>query len=121
WLARHLHRAARGALALDLEAWERASPDLAAEVLARTVATVGAAPRPLGRGRVAAVVRRLRAGEPRLTFGGAILGRAGAQLIVAAEDPSAVRAAAPEARRPPLVGAPFDGSPVVTDAAILIC
>jgi tRNA(Ile)-lysidine synthase len=121
WLARHVHRQARGALAFDLTAWERAAPDVAAEVLARAVATVGAAAYPLGRGRVASAARRLKAGQRRLTFGGAILGRAGAKLVVTPERATSNIPDLRASRRPALVGAPFGGSHVVTDAAILIC
>jgi len=121
WLARHVQREANGALAFELEAWDRAAPDLAAEVLARAVATVGAADHPLGRGRVATVMRRLRAGQRRLTVGGAILGRVGAKLVVAPERATSMVPSGRARRGAALAGAPFEGSYVVTDAAILIC
>jgi tRNA(Ile)-lysidine synthase len=121
WLARHVRREPAGALALDAAAWDRAPAALADEVLARAVATVGAGAHPLGRGRVSAVARRLRAGQRRLTLGGAIVGRAAGRLVVTPER-AAVRAPRPRHRgRPPLAGAPFGASHVVTDAAILIC
>ena len=117
WLARHVRREAGGALALDAAAWERAPRDLAAEVLARAVTTVGGtAPAP-GRGRVVAAARRLEAGQTRLTLAGAIVGRALERLVVVPE-----RSSLPTTpiRRPTLAGAVFDGSHVVSDAAILI-
>ncbi len=121
WLARHVHHGASGALVFDLTAWEHTPPDLAAEVLARAVATVGGAAHPVGRGRMATVVRRLQAGQRRLTVGGAIVGRVAPRLVVAPERATSREPYAEHAWRPALVGAPFGGSHVVTDAAILIC
>jgi hypothetical protein len=121
WLARHAHRETEAALGFDLTAWDRAAPELAAEVLARAVATVGGATYPPGRGRVAMVVRRLQAGPCRLTLGGAILGRAGARLVVAPENATSSVVSVRDVNRPALVGAPFDASHVVADGAMLIC
>jgi tRNA(Ile)-lysidine synthase len=121
WLARHVQRDAGGGLVLDAAAWDRADPELAAELLARAVATVGgAAPAP-GRGRVRTVVRRLAGGDGRLTLGGAIVGRVGGRLVVTPERPRSV-AAGPRSRPHAALGGPaFGASHVVTDAGILIC
>jgi hypothetical protein len=121
WLARHVRREATDALSLDARAWDGAASALAGEVLARTVATVGGRARPLGRGRVEAVVRLLRQGRARVTLGGALVGRAGARLVVTPERPTSQGPDRMAGRRPPLAGAPFDASHVVTDVEILIC
>jgi tRNA(Ile)-lysidine synthase len=121
WLARHVRRAAGGALAFEAAAWDRAPRDVAAEVLARAVATVGATTPPPGRGRVVAAMRRLEAGRAGLTLAGAIVGRAGGRLVVAPERSRSSVIGARRARRPALAGAVFGGSHVVSDAAILIC
>ncbi|NBB71947.1 MAG: tRNA lysidine(34) synthetase TilS, partial [Alphaproteobacteria bacterium] len=118
WLARHLHREAGGALAFDAAAWDRAPRGLAAEVLARAVATVGGTTPAPGRGRVAAAVRRLDAGRTRLTLAGALVGRARERLVVA---PERSTLQSPASKQTALAGAGFGGSHVVSDAAILIC
>jgi tRNA(Ile)-lysidine synthase len=121
WLARHVRRDSGGGLVLDATAWDRTTPELAAELVARAVAAVGgAAPAP-GRGRVRTVVRRLADGDGRLTLGGAILGRAGARLVVTPERPRSTGTDPRPRRHVALAGPPFGAPHVVTDAGILIC
>lgn len=121
WLAGALRREPGGGFGCDLGAWEALEVTLAGEVLARLVTTAGGATRPPGRARVLEAARRLRAGQARLTLAGAMVGRAG-QRLVASPDRSTLNSEAFRAKRAyPLAAAPFAGSHVVTDAAILIC
>jgi tRNA(Ile)-lysidine synthase len=121
WLAGALRREAHGGFWCDLGAWRALEASLAGEVLARLVTTTGEAMRPPGRGRVLDAARRLRAGEARLTLAGAIVGRAGDRLVVRPERATCLEARVSAERPYPLAPAPFGGSHVVTDAAILIC